>query len=109
MVVQARSSYDLFVDVTDGQNENANTELITLITYSRGHRVLPCALSYASDSGAARICQRGPKRGSEVTERGEGLGGGSPSDGRDIFENPGMKRHFLAHKKPLLGVVYVVA
>ena len=38
----------------------------------------PCALSYASDGGAARICQRGPKRGSEATERGEGVGGGFP-------------------------------
>ena len=47
----------------------------------------PCALSYASDGGAARICQRGPKRGSEATERGEGVGGGgvSPSHGREIF------------------------
>ena len=36
----------------------------------------PCALSYASDGGAARICQRGPKRGSEATEPGEGVGGG---------------------------------
>ena len=33
-------------------------------------------LSYASDSGAARICQRGPRRGSEATERREGVGGG---------------------------------
>ena len=30
----------------------------------------PCALNYASDSGAARICHRGAKRGSEATERG---------------------------------------
>ena len=44
-------------------------------------------LSYSSNSGAARICQRGPKQGSEVTERGEGVGGGiSPSHhGREIF------------------------
>ena len=34
--------------------------------------------SYANDGGAARICQRGPKRGSEATERGEGVGGGFP-------------------------------
>ena len=39
---------------------------------------------------AARICQRGPKRGSEATERGGGGGGrvwegGSPSDGSEIF------------------------
>ena len=43
-------------------------------------------LSYSSNSGEARICQRGPKQGSEVTERGEGVGGGfSPSHGREIF------------------------
>ena len=46
-------------------------------------------LSYSSKSGAARICQRGPKQGSEVTERGEGVGGGgggfSPSHGREFF------------------------
>ena len=34
----------------------------------------PCALSYASDGGAARICQRGGG--------GEGV---SPSHGREIF------------------------
>ena len=58
----------------------------------------PCvSLSYASDSGAARICQRGPKRGSEATGRGEGMGGGfSPSHGREIFffENLCMKIAF---------------
>ena len=46
-------------------------------------------LSYSSNSGAARICQRGPKQGSEVTERGEGVG--------DFFENLCMKTTFLAH------------
>ena len=52
----------------------------------------PCALSYASDGGAARICQRGPKRGSEATERGEDVV--SPSHGREIFENSCMKTKF---------------
>ena len=33
-------------------------------------------LSYSIKSGAAMICQRGPKQGSEVTERGGGGGGG---------------------------------
>ena len=44
-------------------------------------------LSYSSNSGAARICQRGPKQGIEVTERGRVcMGGGfSPSHGREIF------------------------
>ena len=43
-------------------------------------------LSYASASGAARIFQRGPKRGSEATERGECVGGVvSPSHSREIF------------------------
>ena len=41
----------------------------------------PCALSYASDGGAARICQPGgggggAKRGNEATERGRVVGGG---------------------------------
>ena len=44
----------------------------------------PCAiLSYANASGAARIFQRGPKPGSKVTERGEGV------ESREIF------RHFV--------------
>ena len=43
-----------------------------------GRGMALCALSYASDGGAARICQRGPKRGSKATERGEGVGGGFP-------------------------------
>ena len=39
-----------------------------------------CALlSYANDSGVARIFQRGPKRGSKETEQGEGV------DGREMF------------------------
>ena len=52
-------------------------------------------LSYASDSGAARnlsgfvrICQEGAKA-RERSERGEGAV--PPSDGREIFENLGMK------------------
>ena len=40
---------------------------------------------YSSNSGAARMCQRGPKQGSEVTERGEGVGGGF---GRGGFPPP---------------------
>ena len=36
-------------------------------------------LSYASDSGAARICQRGAKARDEATERGvDGVGGFPP-------------------------------
>ena len=48
----------------------------------------PCALSYASDGGTARICQRGgggAKRGSEATERG---------GGREIFQNLCLKTAF---------------
>ena len=61
-------------------------------------------LSYSSNSGAARICQRGPKQGSEVTERGEGVGGGFPLPrGREFFENLCMKTTFLAHLMALLG------
>ena len=55
-------------------------------------------LSYSSNSGAARICQRGPKQGSDVTERGGGVWEGVfPSHGRDFFENLCMKTTFLAH------------
>ena len=43
----------------------------------RGHGPL-APLSYASDSVAARICQLGPKRGSEATASGRG---GSASHG----------------------------
>ena len=46
-------------------------------------------LSYSSNSGEARICQRGPKQGTEVTERGEGVGGG--------FFPSQKKTTFLAH------------
>ena len=56
-----------------------------------GGDMSPCALNYASDGGAARICQRGPKQGSEATERGEGVGGGFP--GR-FFEILCMKTAF---------------
>ena len=52
-------------------------------------------LSYSSNSGAAKICQRGAKRGSEATERGEGVGRGfPPSHGREIFQNLWMKLAF---------------
>ena len=50
---------------------------------------------------AARICQRGPKQGSEVTERGEGVFS-PPRVGR-FFENLCMKTTFLAHLMALLG------
>ena len=50
-------------------------------------------LSYSSNSGEARICQRGPKQGSEVTERGEGV---APTVGK-FFENLCMKTKFLAN------------
>ena len=58
-------------------------------------------LSYCSNSGAARICQRGPKQGSEVSERGEGVFS-PPRVGR-FFENLCMKTTFLAHLMALLG------
>ena len=46
---------------------------------------------------AARICQRGPKRGSEATERGAGCGRGvpPPTVGRFfVVENSCMKTAF---------------
>ena len=59
------------------------------------HGPLCILISYSSNSGAARICQRGPKQGSEVTKRGEG-GFPPPTVGR-LFENVCMKTKFLAH------------
>ena len=49
-------------------------------------------LGYASDSGAARICQKGAKAMERSDQAGEGVGG-------EIFENSG--KH--AHEIPLLG------
>ena len=47
---------------------------------TRGGGMAHCALlSYANDSGVARIFQRGPKRGRKETEQGEGV------DGREMF------------------------
>ena len=56
-------------------------------------------LSYSSDSGTAKICQRGQSDGSEATERGEGVRRGerrgvSPLHGREIFQNLCMKLAF---------------
>ena len=52
----------------------------------------PCALlSYANDSGVARIFQRGPKRGSKEIEQGEGV------DGREIVEILCIEIAFFAH------------
>ena len=55
-------------------------------------------LSYASDSGAARICQQGAK----ARERGQGVGGCfPPSHGREIFENSGIKTAFSCTLKAI--------
>ena len=56
-----------------------------------GGGMAPSALSYASDGGAARICQRGAKVRERSDRAGGGGGGGrvcegvSPSHGREIF------------------------
>ena len=66
-----------------------------ILLQSRGGGMAPCALSYASDGGAARICQRGAK----AREQGEGVHGRwfpPPTVGR-IFKICVWKRHFLAH------------
>ena len=57
-----------------------------------GGGMAPCALSYASDGGTARICQRGAK----ARERSDRAGGGcgSPSHGREIFQNLCLKTAF---------------
>ena len=65
------------------------------------------SLSYANDSGAARICQRDPKRWNEATERrGRGF---SLSHGREIFENSCMKMAFSTLNAIIIGVIYVLA
>ena len=53
-----------------------------------GGGMAPCALSYASDGGAARICQRGVK----ARERSDRAGGGC--HGREIFQNLCLKTAF---------------
>ena len=69
-----------------------------------------CALSYASNGGAARICQRGAKAREQSDRAGGGCGRGvSPSHGREIFQNLCLKTAFSCTLDPLLGVVYVVA
>ena len=72
-----------------------------------------CALSYASDGGAARICQRGAKAREQSDRAGGGCGrpweGVPPSHGREIFQNLCLKTAFSCTLDPLLGVVYVVA
>ena len=57
-----------------------------------GGGMAPCALSYASDGGTARICQQGAK----ARERSDRAGGGcgSPSHGREIFHNLCLKTAF---------------
>ena len=56
----------------------------------------PCALSYASDGGAARICQRGAKARERSDRAGGGCGtvGDFPSHGREIFQNLCLKTAF---------------
>ena len=66
----------------------------------------PSALSYASDIGAAKICQQGPKRGSEATERREG-GFPPPTVGR-FLKIRVWKQHFRALKCHYLGVDYIM-
>ena len=64
-----------------------------------GGGMAPCVLSYASDSGVARICQRG----SEATERVEGVALPRLGDLKCIS-----KQHFfLAHV--IITVVNVMA
>ena len=60
-----------------------------------GEGMAPCALSYASDGGAARICQRGAKARERSDRAWGGCGRGfpPPSVGR-FFENLCMKTAF---------------
>ena len=54
-------------------------KIILLQSTGRGHgRTAACALSYASDGGAARICQRGAKARERNDRAGEGVEGGFP-------------------------------
>ena len=68
-----------------------------------GGDMAPCALSYASDGGTARICQRGAK--ARVWE------GVPPSHGREIFQKFVSENGIFLHIRYLylIGVVYVVA
>ena len=51
-------------------------------------------LSHASDSGVARICQRGSNRGSKTTERGEGV---SPPPVVGIFVIVCVSKRHVSH------------
>ena len=62
----------------------------------------PSALSYASDSGAAKICQQGAKARERSDRAGGGCGrggGGSPSHDREIFWKFGYKNGIFLHIK----------
>ena len=63
-----------------------------------GGGMAPCALSYASDGGAARICQRGAKARERSDQAGGGCGRGfsPPTVGR-FFKICVWNWHFLAH------------
>ena len=65
----------------------------------------PVLLSYASDSGAARIVNGGPKRGNETTKRGGGGRVCMRGEGREIFANSCLKTAFSCEL--LLLVNYV--
>ena len=72
--------------------------LFSIFVYSPINGGALCPLNYASDSGIARIFQRGCKERDKATEQGEGVGGECPpSHGREIFENCVSKWHFFAH------------
>ena len=65
-----------------------------------------CALSYASDGGAAMICQQGAKARERSDRAGEGVGGGFPSHGREIFFfNSCMKTAFSCTLNAIIRVV----
>ena len=68
-----------------------------------------CALSYASDGGAARICQRGAKAREQSDRAGGGCGRGFPPPTVGRFIKMCLKTAFSCTLDPLLGVVYVVA
>ena len=66
-------------------------------------------LSYASDSGAARICQQGAKARERSDQAGEGVGGGFPPPrSREIFRKFGYENCIFVHIKcHYLGVDYM--
>ena len=82
-----------------------------LLLQSRGRGALVIVpLAMPVPVVAARICERGHKRGKRSDRAGGGCGSFPPPTVGRFFENSCMKNGIFLHiKYPLLGIVYVVA